>query len=123
MSKTIKVRGWRAENCKRMDDSIDLIETNSGQSISAEQADKILSSSSFYGMTPDNYVHAEVPVTLALEQSLENRDWYTGYSDDYSVWRRGQEHSEYISRLMEMLPRDEAKEIWNKHCPAEMRMK
>lgn len=44
---------------------------------------------------------------------LRNMDWTYEYSDDYSVWRRGNEAMNRIGRLTRMYP--ELQEIYNQH--------
>ena len=41
-----------------------------------------------------------------LEQMLKSHDWYYRYSDDYKVWRRGEEHHKKIMELVKQLGRE-----------------
>lgn len=50
---------------------------------------------------------------------LKGHDWYYQYSDDHSVYKRGQrERSNLISMQKEF---DEYRTVWNKYAPEDFR--
>jgi hypothetical protein len=56
-----------------------------------------------------------------LEQRLQDHDWWAFMSDDPSVDKRAQEDYTEIIKLMRDFPnREEAFELYKKHCPKEL---
>jgi hypothetical protein len=55
------------------------------------------------------------------ENLCKNRDWYFYYSDDHSVWSRGQANLDrciYIVNYLKQLGlKDKTVEIYNKYAP------
>lgn len=52
---------------------------------------------------------------------LKSHDWYYDYSDDHSVWRRGQAAAGELRSMQKRV--DPTGEIWNEHCPPDFKMK
>ena len=56
-----------------------------------------------------------------LAQKLQYHDWYYNYSDDHSVWRRGEERSAQIQSEMKYLNslglEEQTKALWEQYCP------
>lgn len=50
---------------------------------------------------------------------LARHDWFHAYSDDYSVYRRGEESMAHIRRLQPQVDHDFS--MWNTYAPAEFR--
>ena len=50
---------------------------------------------------------------------LARHDWFYQYSDDYSVWRRGQEASDRIQGLIQQHP--ELKEVYTTYVAENVR--
>jgi len=56
-----------------------------------------------------------------LEQRLKNHKWWAFMSDDPSVDKKAQEDYMEIIKLMRDFPnREEAFELYKKHCPEEL---
>ena len=62
------------------------------------------------------------PELIALDRLLARHDWFYEYSDDHSVWRRGQAQLDAINeeqrRLIHVVkvPFEEVLELNEKHC-------
>ena len=56
-----------------------------------------------------------------LEKLLQNHDWFYQYSEDYSVYERGQNAWKTISKVMEALEdaglSDAANDLYEKYLP------
>lgn len=52
-----------------------------------------------------------------LERELSCYDWDYAYSDDHSVWLRGEAHSKLIKKLIEQVSVEKARELWAKYAP------
>ena len=63
------------------------------------------------------------PELITLERLLQFHDWHYNYSDDHSVWRRGQAQLDAINeeqrRLIHVVkvPLEEVLELNEKHRP------
>ena len=63
------------------------------------------------------------PELIALDRLLARHDWFYEYSDDHSVWRRGQAQLDAINeeqrRLIHVVkvPLEEVLELNEKHRP------
>jgi len=63
------------------------------------------------------------PELIALDRMLARHDWFYEYSDDHSVWRRGQAQLDAINeeqrRLIHVVkvPLEEVLELNEKHRP------
>jgi hypothetical protein len=57
---------------------------------------------------PDNLVE--------LELRLKHHDWYYNYSDDYSVWKRGEADASRIAALVTACG-DKGKELFEQYKP------
>ena len=63
------------------------------------------------------------PELITLERLLQFHDWYYDYSDDHSVWQRGQREHDAIGeeqrRLIHVVkvPVDEILELTHKYAP------
>ena len=63
------------------------------------------------------------PELIALDRLLARHDWFYEYSDDHSVWRRGQAQLDAINeeqrRLIHVvkIPLEEVLELNEKHRP------
>ena len=63
------------------------------------------------------------PELIALDRLLARHDWFYEYSDDHSVWRRGQAQMDAINeeqrRLIHVVkvPLEEVLELNEKHRP------
>lgn len=55
------------------------------------------------------------PEEEAYIKRLQSHDWYYEYSDDHSVWRRGQAERDQLRGQQRSLDPDG--EIWNTHAP------
>jgi len=56
----------------------------------------------------------------ALEAALRSHDWYYRMSDDPRAYDKGDDENTNISRLMKLVPREIAKELYNKYSPWKM---
>jgi hypothetical protein len=60
-----------------------------------------------------------------LEELLQNHDWFYQYSDDYSVYERGQNAWKTISKVMEALDdaglSDESNALYEKYLPKQLK--
>lgn len=62
-------------------------------------------------------MHENKTPTLAdLERKLQTHDWSYHYSDDHSVYCRGERSWDELSRMIRLFPRDEVRPLWEKHC-------
>ena len=50
-----------------------------------------------------------------LERELQNHDWNYAYSDDHNVWLSGESHKNLINRLMQLIPEEKARKLWEKY--------
>lgn len=59
----------------------------------------------------------DTPMTLEeYYRELEYHDWYYHYTDDHSVWLRGQANAERIDRIAEQSPEHRAlRDAWAAH--------
>lgn len=48
-----------------------------------------------------------------FKKLVDQHDLTYNYSDDGSVWRRGQDERDKITQLADHLPRDQVVKIWN----------
>lgn len=55
-----------------------------------------------------------------LERELKRCDWYSHYSDDYSVWAGGEAHMRKIRELTEQVDTEVARKLWAKHAPKDV---
>ena len=46
---------------------------------------------------------------------LKTHDWYYEYSDDHSVWKRGEAEKDQLRRLQEEIDNDY--KVWNEYAP------
>jgi hypothetical protein len=60
-----------------------------------------------------------------LEELLQNHDWFYQYSDDYSVYERGQNAWKTISKVMEALDdaglSDQSNALYEKYLPKQLK--
>jgi len=56
----------------------------------------------------------------ALEAALRSHDWYYRMSDDPRAYDKGDDENTNISKLMKLVPREIAKELYNKYSPWKM---
>jgi len=60
-----------------------------------------------------------------LEELLQNHDWFYQYSDDYSVYERGQNAWKTISKVMEALDdaglSNESNALYEKYLPKQLK--
>lgn len=60
-------------------------------------------------------------MTLAeYTAALQTCDWFYAYSDDHSVWQRGEEAMQQLRAAQRQL--DPQGLIWNQHAPKECRI-
>jgi hypothetical protein len=56
-----------------------------------------------------------------LAKKLQYHDWSYNYSDDHSVWRRGEERSAQIQSEMKYLNslglEEQVQALWEQYCP------
>lgn len=56
-----------------------------------------------------------------LAKKLQYHDWYYNYSDDHSVWRRGEERSAQIQGEIKYLNslglEQQTLALWEQYCP------
>jgi hypothetical protein len=56
-----------------------------------------------------------------LAKKLQYHDWYYHYSDDHSVWRRGEEQGVQIQSEMKYLNslglEEQVQALWEQYCP------
>ncbi len=64
--------------------------------------------------------HTEPTTEQKYRALLGRHDWWYAYSDDYSVWAKGQRQSQEISTLQRQVDPDF--EIWNEIAPAECKV-
>ena len=55
--------------------------------------------------------------TKVLESKLKSHDWYYHYSDDYSVFRRGERQWSELVALMKTFPIETVRPLWKAHAP------
>jgi hypothetical protein len=60
-----------------------------------------------------------------LEELLQNHDWFYQYSEDYSVYERGQNSWDIISNIMQALDDaglgDEVNDLYEKYLPKQLK--
>lgn len=56
-------------------------------------------------------------------QLLKTHDWYYDYTDDHSVWQRGNRERAEITQMYKALGSEVAKETWNKYAPSMYQIK
>ena len=56
-----------------------------------------------------------------LEERLKGHDWTFMFSDDHAHWSNGHANLSAMCRLVKEYPKEGA-ELWNKHCPADMKI-
>ena len=49
-----------------------------------------------------------------LDQMLKDHDWYFSYSDDFRVWKKGEEEHKKIMDMVKKLGKD-GKKLYNKY--------
>ena len=60
-----------------------------------------------------------------LEKSLQNHDWFYQYSEDFSVYERGNRESDTINTVIKALEdaglSDEANDLYEKYLPKQLK--
>ena len=60
-----------------------------------------------------------------LEELLQNHDWFYQYSDDFSVYERGNRESDTINTVIKALEdaglSDEANDLYEKYLPKQLK--
>ncbi len=63
----------------------------------------------------DTNLEEKIKAAVAdYEAALKKHDWTYDYSDDHSVWKRGQAEQKRLEALQSRI--DPTKEIWNKYA-------
>lgn len=52
-----------------------------------------------------------------IETALRTHDWFYDYSDDHSVWTKGNDQRKRIADALRTLPIEQARELWDRWAP------
>lgn len=55
-----------------------------------------------------------------LEQRLQNHDWWSGFKDSSNDTKAQEDYMEIIKLMRNFPNREEAFELYKKHCPKEL---